>query len=557
MIKPSKFAFLGLLFLALCTFARAQVAATSCNTADVQNAINTATEGQTVTIPAGTCHWTSGVNVSGKGIAIVGAGSSRVIAVSSSPLTLGSGSQTLTVVGTSVSNPTPAISVGQTLTINETGNEGNSLTGTVTAWSSSTGSLTINASSSTGTCGVPAAYPNGSNCKRWLISNNPSSQTILINDNPTDNALFQITEDTAFHTNVSGIFVDHGTNRAHVFSIYYTAGGQAVLIHDSRFRVNPNNPAPPSGNGDVIESDSNRGVVWNISCSSDPFNGSTVGCGGVKDPTDTQSTSWSSVSKMGSLSNGSDAFFIEDSDFHAFGYANGADDNARMVQRYNMYNNSGIQGSHGADTSNYGQRFFEAYNNVGRYDAYSDGSTFNLQAWIYLRGGTGLAYNNTLPAMTSSDYGSKPDINATVMNLQRSGGPDGCWGQGTSGGADYHAPRQVGFGYVTGAGHAPTSGGETQDAFAYVGDSEPFYVWGNSRSTLNWTTSDYGGTACGSNPDTSSNYLVQGRDYFNGSTAKPGWSPYTYPQPLRGGAGSTSSQPQTPPAPLAVTAVVH
>ena len=46
----------------------------SCNTVDVQSAINSAAEGDTVIIPAGTCTWNSGVTISGKGITVAGAG---------------------------------------------------------------------------------------------------------------------------------------------------------------------------------------------------------------------------------------------------------------------------------------------------------------------------------------------------------------------------------------------------------------------------------------------------------------------------------------------------
>ena len=57
--------------------------AASCTTADVQAAINSAVGGDTVIIPAGSCAWTSGVTISGKGITVTGQGSGRIIAISS------------------------------------------------------------------------------------------------------------------------------------------------------------------------------------------------------------------------------------------------------------------------------------------------------------------------------------------------------------------------------------------------------------------------------------------------------------------------------------------
>jgi len=54
------------------------VTAASCSQADVGNAISTATYGDTVTVPAGTCTWTSSL-VMTKGITLTGAGSSETI----------------------------------------------------------------------------------------------------------------------------------------------------------------------------------------------------------------------------------------------------------------------------------------------------------------------------------------------------------------------------------------------------------------------------------------------------------------------------------------------
>ena len=72
--------------------------------------------------------------------------------------------------------------------------------------------------------------------------------------------------------------------------------------------------------------------------------------------------------------------------------------------------------------------------------------------WFFVRGGTFVIFDNTLLPIQSQDYGTKDDVNMTEMALQRNAGPIPCWGAGTSGGADYYAPRQVGMGYVTGTG---------------------------------------------------------------------------------------------------------
>jgi hypothetical protein len=53
----------------------ATLSATSCNAADVQAAINRATDGDTVIVPAGGCTWTTGISFGGKGITVTGSGS--------------------------------------------------------------------------------------------------------------------------------------------------------------------------------------------------------------------------------------------------------------------------------------------------------------------------------------------------------------------------------------------------------------------------------------------------------------------------------------------------
>jgi hypothetical protein len=533
----------GLLLSAFSGAGAQTINAASCNTSDVQAAITSATEGSTVTIPAGTCTWTTGVTISGKGITLTGAGSGRIVAISSNTLTLGTGTKTLTVQGVDPGTVL-SISPGVSLTIAETGTEANFMTGTVSSYNSGTGALAMNITSSGGTCGSN----NLSNCGRWLIST-PAKTTII--NSSTSVPLFNITEDSTVHTNISGIYVTAGAVQQHVYFLNHAAGGQAILIHDCRITGNPNNPAGPDGNRDMITGNTNRGVVWNCSFDSNPFNISTMGAVTLKDDGNATGNSWTSLSNMGSLdTTGQGELFVEDSDFHAFGFAVANDDNGRMVVRYSFYDNSGMMGTHGADTSNYGQRYFELYNNVANFNGYTNGTTFNLNDWFYLRGGTYVIYNNTIPPLTSQDYGNKPDINMTVMNLQRNGGPDPCWGSGTSGGANYHAPRQVGMGYVTGTGKDGV--GQANDSITYAGDSEPAYIWNNTRSPLNSSISDYGGSDCKS-PDTSANYIVLNRDYFNGSTAKPGWSPYTYPHPLR---GSQTSAP-APAPPIQLSGVVH
>jgi hypothetical protein len=237
--------------------------------------------------------------------------------------------------------------------------------------------------------------------------------------------------------------------------------------------------------------------------------------------------------------------YIEDSTFTlALHEAIDWDDNCRLVIRYNTFNNSSIT-SHGADTSSIGARHVEIYNNTFVFTNFGDcdgSKTANLAYFIFMRGATGVIADNTgLTNMSSCAWGNKPALNLTVMNLQRSAGPNPCWGQNSSNGAKYPAPRQVGLGYVTGTGK--DGKGRSSDSMTYVGDLEPMYIWNQSFTP---SISDYETgqpDTCSGAPtgyDRSSNYLVNGRDYYLG-TVKPGYTKYAYPHPLR-----TTGRPRAP-----------
>lgn len=516
--------------------------ASTCSAADIQTKVDlSASTGDTVIVPGTTCHYASGdtVIVAGKALTIRGAGSSQVIAVSSqayneSAVTLSTGSKSFTAVTPATVGTPLSVTVGETLKILETGTEGNTMTGTLTSYNSGTRVLVMNITSTTGSCGSNAT----SNCKRWMVVRTPASVTHIINDSSSDTPLFDISESTAGHVELRDFEVFGGTGAAHVIYVTGVSSGRAIRVHDIRISENPTATAPPSGNRNMIFSTVNRGVYWNSSFTSSPFNTSEMAAISIVDNANFNSTSWSSVSNMGALdTTGEHALYVEASNFNAFGFGLGTDDNGRMSVRHVLMNNSGY-GTHGADTETYGQRYFEFYGSTFLFDGYIDGTTFNMVAWFYVRGGTFSIYNNTVPAIASSDYSTRPDINMTVMNLQRNTGlAAACWSAGTSGGANYHAPRQVGFGYVTGLGKAPDGTGTATVQGAYVGDSEPGYIWGNNR-TFSAQISDYGGGEC-TTPDSSVNYIVAGRDFVNDGTAKPGWTAYSYPHPLTTAALTT------------------
>ena len=532
-----------ILLLSACFSAEAQVDAASCNTTDVQTAINAATEGQTVNVPSGTCTWTSGVTISGKGITVVGAGSGRIIVQSATTLTIGTGTQTFTVISTRVDGTFPlGPTVGQTLRAFQAGARGNWMQGTVTSFNPGTGSLVMDITSTNGSGSVPI----------WLIGTIPST---TIANNSTGAPLFNITEDTAFHTNISGIKFLQGTTtqfNADDVVIQYASGGQAVLIHDCWMEA--------GGGGSQIYAHSNRGVVWNCSFDSSPFSqgGSvnsaiSVVLGGTQ-----AATSWTTPSTWGAAdTNFQGNFYFETNDVHDYLISGGTDDGGRMVWRYNFMDEAGW-GDHGADSSTYGARTLEYYNNTGIFDTRS-GVVFNLtDGWVFNRGGTMVMFNNNLPNISSSDSGQKANVILADYTLGTNGGANPCWGSGThTPGQYYLSPRQFGLGYVTGTGTtnypADNCNNCTKDQNGiYVGDSEPAYIWSNSGTigapVTNLYLSDQS-SSC-TNQDQSANYIVSGRDFFNtASTAKPGYTPATYPNPLT----QDQAPPPNPPTGLQAT----
>ena len=530
MLTLTKTALRGLLLVALSAAPAPAntVTAASCSTSAVQAAITSAATGDTVLIPSGTCAWTSGVTTSGKGITLQGAGSGRIIAYDNGTETptIGTGTKTFTIGGYSPGFSASSIAAGETLMIFENNNQTNYMQGTVTSINGAVLTMNITVTSGTGST------------HRWLIATIPS--TIIVHNSSTP--LFSITENTSVSANWSGIQVALGTGTAPAITPLYASGGRPILIHDCWIQQN---------GGDSIDSTTNRGVIWNCSFNGSSGNNGQLVINSAVRIKGAPASSWTTASTWGAAdTTGTGALYVETSDFHAYQAVTDNDDAGRMVWRYNLVDHSTFS-THGADTSNYGQRYFEYYNNTGVFNGYNDGTTFNLaNGWIGLfRGGSAVIYNNNLPPISSTDYGTKPDLNMTVMNLERNGGPNACWGSGTTAGSKYHAPRQVGMGYVTGAG---TDGlGRTNDSITYVGDTEPVYMWANNR-TLTIGLSDYPSgqsDSCSGTPDSTANYIKSGRDYFNGSTAKPGWAPYTYPHPLAAG-----SQPP-PPTPLPPTTV--
>jgi hypothetical protein len=388
--------------------AEAQTKAASCSQNDVNNAINSASSGDTVTVPAGNCSW-SGLSVA-KAITLQGAG------------------------------------VGQTNI---------SLNGTTTFTKQSAGVMRITGFSFSVSGGGDANKPlmiNGS----WL-----GAQPIVFANNS-----FNVSGSGLFRINVPG----------------------GVIFTQDKFTGG-----------------------WDDSFLQ------------IKDASDSQG-SWTHADSLGNRdTNGTMNIYIEDSTF--LGGSNqgiDCDDACRMVNRHNTFTNS-ESNSHGDDTSDYGMRHFEIYGN--RFLNTRDSSQLaNENQAIWIRGGTGVIYNNYFDDLAGNYWGNKAEIS---MQIRTASEPSQ---QGLSCSTlKYPIRRQIGQNY---------------NGSNYFTD--PVYVWSNT-GTVGINPDFFGwGNSCGFSY---SQFFASGRDYVfanpaSGGNAKPGYTAYRYPHPLAG--GSVSSGPNAP-----------
>jgi hypothetical protein len=353
---------------------------------------------------------------------------------------------------------------------------------------------------------------------------------ILLNASPNGNS------------EVSGIhfedpYADSQTNYSFCLDVNQTSG-LPVLIHDCSFAS-----LARQGFNYSVRFIGNGGVVWN--CSFASRNDVLGGISFVN--TTSNSSAWNQPDSMGAGPDstgvnkgdptGTLDTYVENCLFQDMDMAcTNFDDNSRTVIRYCTLNNATLN-SHGQETSTWGNRHWEIYNNSFNYStsgkAYGgDSYPLNMNGWFGVRGGTGVITNN---AMENIPY-NKLGILLTVYSISR---VDSIPCQ-----TAYPAAHQAGQGWSSVStaqyGHPVVS----KDGTGAVPD--PIYIWGNTGTET--TDPNYVGVyqftpdECGNNEKIGT-FLQEGRDYFV-NEARPGWTPYTYPHPLRRNAlGASASAP--------------
>jgi hypothetical protein len=281
-----------------------------------------------------------------------------------------------------------------------------------------------------------------------------------------------------------------------------------TLLHDCYFETS----------GSVwrcIEWATNGGVIWNCSFYSHDQDKSGIAFANSSGSSQGVSADWTRPDTMGTAdTKGTANTYLEDCTFTNL-YLQAIDfaDNARTVVRHCTFNNSAIT-SHGLDTGLYGARQWEVYDN--QFIFTTSGKTpaggeypLPLNYFFYVRGGTGVIADNVIPEIKSQQWGEKAGILMTVFNIRRRSAYIPCQ-------TKWPALHQVGQGYSN----------------RLIVD--PVYIWGNTGGGNydNPGINDWQPDDCGQG-QLSADYIKAGRDYVTGS-AKPNYTKFQYPHPLRG-----------------------
>jgi hypothetical protein len=205
--------------------------------------------------------------------------------------------------------------------------------------------------------------------------------------------------------------------------------------------------------------------------------------------------SWNNTVSLGT----SNAIFVEDNYFQLQRHCTTANNGANYVARYNTvkdnYQDAWSFDAHGKTPSwPRGTQSYEIYNNT---------INNSITRWggVGIRGGGGVVWGNTMSGVT---HGVHIYLENPGYNLDTAGYP----------------------------------------ALDQIGNPMDLYIWGNSiTSTGTAIYQDATSTSYTSHPITW--WIQQSRDYY--LTQMFGYTPYTYPHPLRAGTTTTPPPPSPPP----------
>ena len=292
------------------------------------------------------------------------------------------------------------------------------------------------------------------------------------------------------------------------WAMFIIRGGNGWRIDNNKFKIYSDRLSYDGGNG-IYTRNAVGGVIdhnqfVNESTSTNCWHAAVY-------PEGAASTAWTWPSQIG---NATYTVFIEDNTFeetrqcsahnpHAVYGQNGG----IFVARHNTIINANID-SHGF-CATAGTREYEISNNkwivsTGR----------NLARILYLRGGTGVIYNNSLTL-----EGTGIVTNGIGLTEYRVNAESQCSGSVSRSGIIASSCCNAGDGYP-----CIDQIGRGQDQ-----STDPLYIWNNT----NFPSIVIQNVSSGCSGDQTSGYIKLNRDYYMG-TAKPGYIGYQYPHPLTG-----------------------
>ena len=316
-----------------------------------------------------------------------------------------------------------------------------------------------------------------------------TSRSVTITNNSAS-ALFSFTSGNSYHVGVGGIRFNEGTGGGQAI-VFSGSGTKVPFIFDCYFQVKIRS-WPDS---QVLAIASQGAVIWN-SVFMGTFNIEMVGEGSLLIKGSPRV--WTTAPTMGAAdSAGNVNIYMEACTATNVGQFPDIDDHGRFVARYSIFD--GTWGLTHGFTSTWGGRHFEYYNNIFRQTTVKR----NLaERYFWLRAGHGVFTDNQVNLQVDPGYYG--------YNYQLD------IGDNTSPGT-YPQNRQPGWGH---------------NGTAYAID--PIYIWNQTgERAYAWGVDSVWASAVQLN-----------REIYVNSGAKPGYSKYTYPHPLRsvieGGGGDTT-----------------
>ena len=322
---------------------------------------------------------------------------------------------------------------------------------------------------------TPAGYYQGS------VHAGASSRNVTITNNTSD-SLFSFTSGNSYHCGLGGIRINEGSGGGAHLSCT-GSGTKPPLIFDNYFQVTDRMwPTPHALDMTGLLG----GVMWNCVLVGSAGDNAGEGAFLIKEPP----RGWTTPSTMGmNDASGNVNFYAEDCTFQNAGICPDIDSSGRYTARWCDYNGAWAE-THGF-TSTITGRHWEFYDGIFRASMVHRNMAGR---YFWARGGTGVFTRNRVDLAVDSGYYAALKQLDIGDNTNPTSNPQNM---------------QPGWGWETSGGH----------------QHDPIYIWSQTGTqAYAWEVrTDYGWQ----------NNIIAGSEVIVNAGAKPGYTSYTYPHPLR------------------------